>query len=93
MDNSGVESLKKECEAAKKIAKEYFSESEKLKAIIREQQGKNLTPTVEGLSSRRLGLLTFVISFIERTRVKCHAENTILLFYRLGKNIVHNHNY
>ena len=55
--------LRKNVRRQKKIVKEYFSESEKLKAIIREQQGKNLTPTVEGLSSKRLRLLTFVGSF------------------------------
>ena len=42
-DNSEMESLKKECEVAKKKCKEaqekYFSESDRLKAIIDEMQG------------------------------------------------------
>lgn len=42
-DSSEMESLKKECEVAKKKCKEaqekYFSESDRLKAIIDEMQG------------------------------------------------------
>ena len=45
-DNSEMESLKKECEMAKKKCKEaqekYFSESDRLKAIIDERQGMTL---------------------------------------------------
>lgn len=43
VDQSEIESLRKECEAAKNKAKKtlekYFSESDRLKAIIDEQQG------------------------------------------------------
>ena len=44
MEPSEVESLRKECEAAKKKAEDYFdkylSESRRLRAIIDEMQGK-----------------------------------------------------
>ena len=44
VDRSSVECMRRECETAKKMAKEtqekYFSESEKLRAIIRKQKGK-----------------------------------------------------
>ena len=44
MEPSEVESLRKECEAAKKKAQDYFdkylSESRRLRAIIDEMQGK-----------------------------------------------------
>lgn len=43
VDHSEIESLRKECEAAKektkKTLEKYFSESDRLKAIIDEQQG------------------------------------------------------
>ena len=43
VDSSEIETLRKECEVAKKKCKEaqekYFSESDRLKAIIDEQEG------------------------------------------------------
>ena len=53
MDHREIESLRKECEAAKDKAKKtlekYFSESDRLKAIIDEQQG---ILTLEALGRR-----------------------------------------
>ena len=44
MDSTEVENLRKECEAAKEKAQEnlqkYFNESDRLKAIIDEMQGR-----------------------------------------------------
>jgi len=63
LEQSGEECFNREHKAEKKIIKECFLESTQLKAVIREQQGKNWTPTEEGLSPKRLGLLTFVGTF------------------------------
>lgn len=66
-DKSNVEHIERECVNAKKLAKEiqekYSSESGKLKAIIREQQG-NVT-VLDLVKSMFLFLLCFVVVVVE----------------------------
>lgn len=82
-DANEIESLRKECEAAKKKAKntleKYFSESDRLKAIIDEMQGMWCK-------------LQWVLETGERLTLKTHLPNILLCALKnLASNLLQKH--